>query len=307
MTNSFRHIVFLINPISGGRSKKRMIDMIETLTTKASISFEILPTDKDGKYPDLKGRVEKKEITDVVVCGGDGTVSQVAGCLQGLEVAIGIIPAGSGNGLARASGIPLKIEDALQVIYNNHAVLVDGFKINNNFSCMLSGLGFDARVAHNFSKRKSRGLISYVIETVKHFFSASSYHFNIVVNNREHNVRAFFISIANSNQFGNEVTIAPQAQLNDGKLDVVVVNHMNKAKIIWAVIKQIRSGKVRPIEGKEKVKGVYYFQTSHLTIANFNLAPLHIDGDPVETSEEIKIDVIPNAFRLHVPFSSSLQ
>lgn len=307
MTKPHRHIVFLINPISGGRSKKRMIQHIETFAKNAEISFEILPTEKDGNYFDLKEKISKKEITDVVVCGGDGTISQLAGSLYGLDVNIGILPAGSGNGLARAGGIPLKTEDALQVVLNNNAVYIDGFKLNEHFSCMLSGLGFDARVAHNFSRRKSRGLSTYIFETIRNFFNATSYNFNLVVNNREHNVRAFFISIANSNQFGNEFTIAPQAQLNDGKLDVVVVNHMSKLKIIWSVMKQIRVGKVRPIDSKEKINGVYYFQTSDLTIKNFELAPLHIDGDPIDTANEIEIKVISNAFRLLVPVSSSLQ
>lgn len=298
-----RHIVFLINPISGTKSKKHLTSAIETFCNEHQLNYEIQHTQPDADYSTLKSQIQTKKVTDVIVCGGDGSISQVTEALKDTGVVFGIIPAGSGNGLARAAHIPIHIKGALHTILENHYEQVDGFIINNRFSCMLSGLGFDARIAHNFSQKKTRGLLSYITETVKHFFNAHPYHFKIELHNRTHEVESYFISIANSNQFGNEVTIAPKAHLNDGLLDIVVVTNMNKFRMLWSLVKQIKAGKVQTGESGKSHNGIFYFQTPRLVITNYNRAPLHIDGDPVETAEKINIEVLPKAFKLLIPSS----
>ena len=113
---------------------------------------------------------------------------------------------------------------------------------------------------------------------------------------------AFFICIANGNQFGNQVTIAPQANLKDGLLDIVVVQKMNKLTMIWDLLKQIRSGQVKPHEEMYfNKKGILYFQTDRLMINNLSMAPLHIDGEPATTARRITVEVIPGAFKLIQP------
>ncbi len=167
---------------------------------------------------------------------------------------------------------------------------------------MLCGLGFDALVAHEFAKHPSRGLATYVKLSVKHFFSSIAHPFEIDLNKVHIKTEAFFISIANSNQFGNNVTIAPKASLADGLLDIVIVNKMSKLKLIYTLLKQIRTGKVQASNGKKYHKtGIQYFQVKELTIENPSLAPLHIDGDPVDTSSHFKIKIIEKAMRLLQP------
>ena len=167
---------------------------------------------------------------------------------------------------------------------------------------MLCGLGFDAQVAHDFAKQKKRGLSSYIKQSVKNFFRAQHYNFEIILDGKSINSEAFFISIANSNQFGNNFTIAPQASLHDGLLDIVVVNKMSKLRMIWTILKQIRNGQVRMYEDKKYHKNdIHYFQTKKITIKNPELAPLHIDGDPAETNEVFEIEIIENAFKLLMP------
>ena len=167
---------------------------------------------------------------------------------------------------------------------------------------MLSGLGFDAQVAHDFAKQEKRGLLTYIRQSFRVFFRAGTYPFTITVAGKEFKTDAFFISIANSNQFGNNFTIAPQASLSDGLLDVVVVNKMSKLRMLWSVLKQIRFGQVRLYEDKKYHRNkVHYFQAGELTILNPASAPLHIDGDPAGTDTRFVISVIPNAFRLIMP------
>ena len=297
-----RKFIYFINPVAGPRGKILLPEIIKKKTTGENIPFEILPTNAEGNYFFLKEKIAEETITDIIVCGGDGTVNQVANALQGVDVNIGIIPVGSGNGLALSAKIPKRIDKALEVIFRGHATYVDSFYINNTFSCMLCGLGFDAQVAHDFARQQKRGLATYIKQSIKNFFKAKTYPFGLTVDEKVFNTEAFFISIANSNQFGNNFTIAPQASLHDGLLDIIVVNKMSKFKMLWNLLKQIINGQVRPYEDKKyHYNQIHYFQTKKLSIHNPQLAPLHIDGDPAATAAIFEIKIIEKAFRLLMP------
>lgn len=297
-----RKFIYFINPISGTGGKLLLLETIKKRTAEKEIPFEILHTNAAGDYRYLIEKITAEKITDIIVCGGDGTVNQIANALQGIAVHIGIIPMGSGNGLAFAAKIPKRIDRALAIIFNGRTEYVDGFYINKKFSCMLCGLGFDAQVAHDFAKQQKRGLSTYVKQSTKNFFSARPYPFEIEMDGRVITTEAFFISIANSNQFGNNFTIAPQASLHDGLLDIVVVNKMSKLRMIWTVLKQIRNGQVRMYEDKKYHRNdIHYFQAKKLSIKNPMQAPLHIDGDPAATSPLFEIEIIEKAFRLLMP------
>jgi len=297
-----RKLLFFINPISGTRKKNKVPGMIEELLSTKKIPFEIMPTRADGDYRFLPSMITAGSITDIVVCGGDGTVNQLADAVRGINVNIGIIPMGSGNGLALAAGISRQFGKAMAVILNGKAEYIDGFLINDRFSCMLCGLGFDAQVAHDFAAQKKRGLITYIRQTTKNFFRARPYPFTLTMDGVTIPANAYFISIANSNQFGNQFTIAPQASLQDGLLDIVVINRMNKLKMIWAILQQIRGGRVR-LFGDEQFHNnrIHYFHAKTLQLQNPEMAPLHIDGDPAETASQFNIRIIEKAFRLLMP------
>jgi YegS/Rv2252/BmrU family lipid kinase len=291
-----------VNPISGTRDKKKLIKTVVEVMQLKGISFEILETNAKGDYEFLLQKIEQEKITDIVICGGDGTVNQVVVYLLNTPIQIGIIPVGSGNGLAFAAGISHQITKAIDVILQNKTSVIDGFQVNEHFGCMLTGLGFDARVAEAFSHEKKRGLFTYLILCTKHFFKSVFYPFLIQVEGQALKTEAFFVSVANSNQFGNHVTIAPQASLSDGLLDVVIVTKMNPFFTVVYTMRQILLGKVQDkLPYFSKKKNVYYLQAKEITIDNPTLAPLHIDGEPKATSSSIRIKLIPKAIRLLVP------
>jgi diacylglycerol kinase (ATP) len=297
-----RKFIYLINPVSGTSGKARVLETINKKTSEQQVPFEILHTNAAGDYHYLQKKIADEKVTDIIVCGGDGTVNQVAGALLGIPVNIGIIPMGSGNGLALAAKIPRDPAKALDVIFKGNAFLIDSFLINNRFSCMLCGLGFDAQVAHDFARQKKRGFATYFRQTVKNFFKAKTYPFGLLMNGTLFNTKAYFISIANSNQFGNNFTIAPRASLQDGLLDIVVVNKMSKLRMVWSVMKHIRYGQVRLYEDKKyHSRDIHYFHAKALSIQNPELAPLHIDGDPAETAALLEIGIIEKAFALIMP------
>jgi diacylglycerol kinase (ATP) len=294
-----RYILYIVNPISGTRTKKDLHKLIEKRTAEQNIPFEIFPSVASGDYSFLNSYIEENRVTDVVIAGGDGTVSQVVGSLMDHRLNFGIIPCGSGNGLAYAAGIPKQPQKALDIVFYGKAVPTDGFYINKQFACMLCGLGFDAKVAHDFAQQPKRGLATYIKEVVKNFFSASSYSFELMLHNRKFKTDAFFISVANSNQFGNNFTIAPKASLSDGMLDIVVVTEQSKLSMLLQTFRQVMGKiKLQPASAINTEKAVIYFQTDHLSIKNISEAPLHVDGDPAETPDELHITVKKKCFRL---------
>jgi YegS/Rv2252/BmrU family lipid kinase len=298
----YRHIIYIINEKAGTRTRKDLRSFIEQKTRGQAIPFEIVYSAAHGDYSFLHTVIREKKTTDIIVAGGDGTVSQVINSLKSHDVNFGIIPCGSGNGLAFSAKIPKDPAKALDLIFKGNASPVDAFTINDHFSCMLSGIGFDAKVAHDFAKQSKRGLITYVKQVIKNFFSAKTCSFGIQASGHSLAIEAFFISIANSNQFGNNFTIAPKASLDDGLLDIVIVTKQNKLSFLFTTFLQVR-GRNRLQTGIIPVnkKGVIYFQTEQLTILNKSMAPLHIDGDPAETSGKFIVEIKKKCFRLLQP------
>ncbi|MEP6465620.1 MAG: YegS/Rv2252/BmrU family lipid kinase [Parafilimonas sp.] len=297
-----RKIIYIYNPISGTKRKDTLLKKIEAATKEKNLPFEFFIANAKGEYDLLKRKIKEEEFTDVVIAGGDGTINQITGALRNCNVQFGIIPAGSGNGLAFTAGIPKNTNRALQLIFNETAKKTDAFLINDNYACMLSGLGFDAAVAHEFAMRSKRGLATYIQQTFLHFLKAHTYRFEIIMSDHSFFTDAYCINIANSNQFGNNVTIAPKAKLNDGLLDIVIVQKMHKAKLAFAVLKQISGNNKLQLYGNENAeKAVLYFQTDVLTIKNLKHAPLHIDGDPYATADEFKVQILKDSFDLIRP------
>jgi YegS/Rv2252/BmrU family lipid kinase len=297
-----RKIIYIINPISGTRSKKSLQSVIEEKTKQKNIPFKIFPSVASGDYSFLIDLIKDEKFTDVVIAGGDGTVSQVVSSLMDCGINFGIIPCGSGNGLAFALKISKQPAKALEIIFSGKPSLIDGFLVNGQFACMLAGLGFDAKVAHDFINEPKRGLITYIKLSLKNFFSMKAHRFGVQSGDLNFETDAYFISAANSNQFGNNFTIAPKASLSDGLLDVVIVTDQNKMSFVLQTLKQLAGlNKPQTISLIQKKRSVIYFQTEKLKIINHSLAPLHIDGEPAETQEMIKIEIRKNCFRLIQP------
>jgi YegS/Rv2252/BmrU family lipid kinase len=297
-----RNFIFLVNPISGIKKKPALIQTIKASTQAAGFPFEIMETRKDGDYRFLKSLLTEKNITDLVICGGDGTVSTVTAHLLDLPVNIGIIPTGSGNGLALAAGIPYSTKRSLDIIFRGHSAYVDGFRINGKFSCMMCGIGNDAQVAHEFAETKVRGLKTYLRISALNYFKCKPYSFTILSNQKKISLDAFFVTVANSNQFGNHVTIAPRASLSDGLLDFVVVKKMHKLVLPFALLHQISgSNTITELQHYRHNRNIVYFQAQEAEIINHDNAPVHIDGEPETSTEKISIKILPNAFRLLQP------
>ena len=294
-----RKFIVFINPISGTKNKEQTKIIIEQKLIQADFLYQFLATEASGKYSFLKEKVAKENITDVIICGGDGTINQVCAYLQHIDVQVGIIPMGSGNGLAFTAGIPKSPQKAMDVILNGNASFIDSFLVNNQFACHNFGVGFDARIAHEFAESSNRGPFNYIKLTAKNYFKAKPHSFTINVDNTILEVKAFFVAVLNSNQFGNSLTIAPKATLNDGLLDVVIVKKENKFSLFFKLINQLKAGKLATVSDVGRT--FHYFQTKKITIYNPEKELIHIDGEPMQAMEIIEIEIIKNAFKLIQP------
>lgn len=297
-----RKLLYIVNPISGTKSKSSLREIIKAKTVAAGFEFSIYPSVESGDYSFLFPIIKEQNFTDVIIAGGDGTINQVVNSLRKLKIQFGIIPCGSGNGLAFSAGIPKNPGRALQIIFKGKSELCDAFFINETFACMLVGLGLDAQVAHDFANDPKRGLATYIKKTISNFFTAKTYPIVLTTNGKQIKTDALFVSIANSNQFGNHFTIAPKASLNDGLLDIVVMAKQNKLVALLQAFRQVGGyNKLQRVEVIDEKASMLYFQTAEIKIQNPQMAPMHIDGDPVETAGKLNVQILKDSFRLIYP------
>jgi YegS/Rv2252/BmrU family lipid kinase len=300
-----RKILFFINPVSGTKNKLVLEKKIIARCEERDIAFQILFTSKEGDYQFLRDKVKDEEITDIVICGGDGSIRPFIAALLNVEVNIGILPLGSGNGLAMSARIPRSVNKALEVIFTGSPIVADAYTINGEICCHLSGLGFDAKVAHSFAQKKKRGLNTYISEFIKNFIKVKPFAFEVFLNDQWEKVNAFCICIANSNQFGNNFKIAPRASICDGLLDIIIAQKTSRVNALFQLLKHISSGKVINASAN-KSKTILYYQAKNIKVKNVQHALLHVDGDPVPTPKIVEAQILPAAFRLIVPASSNI-
>jgi YegS/Rv2252/BmrU family lipid kinase len=301
-----RKLFYIINPIAGNGSRGSLRKQIEERTRKAGYDFECRDSAIDGNYDLIAHAIQSKGFTDIIIAGGDGTINQVVGALRYLELPFGIIPCGSGNGLARCAGLSTDPQEALDTIFSGSAMRTDGYTVNGNFACELTGLGFDGAVAHAYAQSATRGLNTYIRHAIKQFASAPSYRFIVRLFGQALSLDAYMITVANANQFGNKVTIAPYASLSDGLLDVVIVKKQHKLPLLWRAYRQL-SGQNQPLRGEDIItslsdkrnqQDIHYWQVSAIEIENLDDAMIHVDGEATSRVEKAKIEIAPSVFRL---------
>jgi diacylglycerol kinase (ATP) len=297
-----RKFVFLANPISGTKNKTATIAYLKEKAISHKIPFEFFDTTENGDYHWLVEKIESGNITDVIIIGGDGTINSVLNKIKHCKINIGIIPSGSGNGLAFSASIPYNYKKAFDIILKGKTQLTDAFTMNNTFACMLSGIGFDAQVAYDFAQQTKRGLATYTKQSLLNFIKATTYSFEVKIDDYTFTTEAFFISIANSNQFGNNFKIAPKASLSDGLLDIVIVQKMSKFKLPFAIINQLRGkNKYHELTNDAQKSAIIYLQSSNVSIKNKDMAPVHIDGDIAPKNKQLNYKILKNCFSLLVP------
>ena len=291
-----KNIRFIINPASGV-TKKRHSEIkkaIDKYLDKNIYSEKIKYTRCPGHATKLGNAFRKKEYEITVAVGGDGSVNEVSRSLIHSNTALGIIPAGSGNGLARSLNIPLNIKKSLLVINRGNVKLIDTASMNGRSFVNCAGIGFDAHIAHIFSQCRKRSLKTYFRIIAREFSKYKPQHYFLNIDGIKIEKHAYMISFANSSQFGNNVHIAPGAKIDDGLIDIAILNpfpSLSVFKIVWQLLTQ-RAGRSKYIE---MYRGKQVFVNNKETIL------AHLDGEPVEFTGNLEIKVDPLSLKIIVP------
>lgn len=218
------YVLAVVNPKAGAKSKKNLEDLINSSFNEfAEVDFLYWQSVNENITENVKKQLNNKSYDIVMACGGDGTVNCVAQALLNRKEKLAILPLGSGNGLALHLKIPLNIEKALNVAKNGKEIEIDAVQINSNYFFCTAGVGYDAHVAHLFANESKRGFFTYLKIVLKSFFTYKPKQYIIQCDNAEYKTDAFFITIANANQWGNNVKVAPLANISDNLLNIVVL------------------------------------------------------------------------------------
>ena len=277
-------ILFIINPLSEKNKKINISHIIKKKLDVIEYQYDIKYSEYSGHAYEL-AETYKKDYSIIVAVGGDGTVNHVSKALVHTDTFLGIIPIGSGNGLARSLRIPLKINKAIDVIIKKNWIRIDAGRINQDHFINMAGIGFDAEIAHSFSVSDQRGFKTYILEVVKKFCNYTVKDYIIHTEGKEMQLTAFLISIANSSQYGNNAHICPKARVNDGVLDVCVMKKFPLWKTPLLAARLF-------LKNMDKSKYAKIFQTTSASIRNNNTMLGHIDGEPVVFEKKLDISVI---------------
>ena len=292
--NVKRKIVFLYNPISGSRRLIPVVPIIERFVNTDLYDFSVVSTEYKGHATELAREYAAQGYDAVIAVGGDGTVNETGCGLIGTDTALGIIPCGSGNGLARHLGIPMDPYKAVKWLDKSIFAEIDyGIIENQPFFCTC-GVGFDAKVSDSFSKSASRGVLTYLESIMKEIATYHNETYKLSFDDSSETFEAFFITCANADQWGNNAYVAPTASLQDGLLDVIAAHPFSvvDAPLIAFQLfnKQI-----------DRNPNVSVRKCREVTITRSQEGPAHYDGEPVILGREIHIELKQGGLKVLIP------
>lgn len=280
------HYLFVINPNSGKKNAPEIMDKINKLLT-GKMRFDIVKWTTLQEFEKIAATFITSGYTHVVAVGGDGSVNLTATHLLNKNIVLGIIPSGSGNGLARSLGISMNTDEALLQLLKNRVDKIDVGCVNGKYFFCTSGTGFDAHIGKLFAGLKTRGLKMYIKLIVKEFFSYKPQQYKINIDGKEISRTAFFITIGNAGQFGNDFYIAPKAILNDGLLNVVILKPFNLLNSVGILIRVL-------MKQADKSRFIESYTGKNIIITREKPDSVHFDGEPGMETEILQYSVFPN-------------
>ena len=284
--------LFLVNARSGARRRQN----IEALIAKscAQWQYELLACERKEDLDAIVAQAERDGVDVVYAVGGDGTVHETAKRLIGRELALGVVPTGSGNGFARHIGLSMNVRASLRSCRGGRIVTIDTARVNGMPFLATMGVGFDAAIAEAFANAGTRGLRTYVRVGLREIRRFRAEEYEIEVDGARQTRRAFVVAVANAAHYGNNARIAPLASLQDGVLDVVVVDDVSILQAA-ALVPRLFRGTI------DKSRHVTIVQGTRVEIRRPSAGPAHLDGEPVSLPERLSVEIVPRSLRVLVP------
>lgn len=283
-------ILFIINPIAGKKAGKNIHqDIIRYLDTDSFIAH-FKYSEYAGHISEITKQASVGEYKAIVAVGGDGTVNEIGRVLVHSNMPMGIIPIGSGNGLARHLKIPLSIKGAVELINKMDIRQMDAIRIKGMYSFCVAGIGYDAEISRKFQQMKARGLFSYIIACLRCFNQSKNQNFIVRTKQKEHHLNGFMMCFANASQFGNNAYIAPGADVSDGIIDLVLVKKPSYLQIPLFAFKTL-TGTVENHSLYSRIKGKAFEITQENDFA-------HLDGEPIKVGTKFTVSIEEKVLRV---------
>ncbi len=292
-----KHILFIVNPVSGIGKQKGVERLIDTWLDKTWFIASIAYTTAPGHATEISRTAAGGGMDVVVAVGGDGTVNEVAAGLVGTATAMAIVPAGSGNGLARHLKIPMNQKRAIEVINRYNILKIDTATINDQLFVNVAGVGFDASVAKKFAVAGKRGFSTYLRITTNSYKNYEPRQYTLVVDGKVIKRRALLISFANSSQFGNNTSIDPAASVTDGYIDVCIVGKMPYWKAVFLA-------PLLFLKKFDQTKYIEIIRAKEVILRRRKGKSIHLDGDPKVMGKELTMKINPLSLIMITPWES---
>lgn len=288
------NILFIINPISGGKAKLKIPALIDAHLDRSKFNANYSFTEYVGHASEIAEEAASKNFDVIVAVGGDGTINEIGTKVMQQNKVLGILPFGSGNGLSRFLKIPMKTIQAIKVINDFKVRVIDTGKFNDKCFFNMAGMGFDAHISSVFAGNKSRGLSGYLKLGLKEMLNYKPQTYHIYIDGKEYVRTAFVVSVANSSQYGNNAHISPNASITDGLLDVCIIKKFPLIKIPILAYHMLtasadRTDMVEIIQGKD------------IRIVRAANDAIHIDGEPYFMGKELNISIVPLSLNIITP------
>ena len=294
MESRVKKIYAIINPISGVSSKGRVSEIISSRCIEKGVSVNIIYTEYAGHAAEITRRAVADGVDCVIAVGGDGTVNEVAKNLIHSDVVLGIIPKGSGNGLARELNVPMDAKGAVDVIFSGNMTTIDACKANEDIFFCTCGVGFDATISAEFAREKHRGSLTYIKNVIEKYLSYKPEVYELILDDCTITEKAFLIACANASQYGNNAYIAPNADISDGQMDITILSSFNAIDIGPLAIQLF----TKTIDKNSKIKT---YRTNSARIVRKKEGVMHVDGDPIMVSKDIELSVMRSALKVYTP------
>ena len=287
-------IHYIINPKAGTKHGINFSEIILKYIDLNKFDYHIKYTECAGHATVLALDAVNSNVEYCFAVGGDGTVNEVAQALKNSNTCLGIVPMGSGNGLARHLQIPLDAADAIKLVNSGKILRMDSMLVNGNYSINVSGIGFDAHVASLFGKGGKRGFFNYLKIVLSEFNKYPNQQMQITCDGYTSDKNLFIVAFANSSQFGNNAIIAPSASVVDEYINLVMFHKQGLIKTLLLAPRIFR-GKLEDSDDIEML------QVKNINIKTLQPIALHIDGEPKGLATEFKIQVMPSTNNILVP------
>ena len=291
---SKKRILFIVNPISGHRDKKRFGERVTCELGNEDFAYEIVFTERAGHATELaSSAVGQFDI--VAAVGGDGTLNEVAQGLLHSDTHMAVIPCGSGNGLARCLHLPLKTSDALRLLRQGKVERIDTATVNGRLFLSVAGIGLDAQTAYDFAQDPRRGFIPYAHYATSNYFHLKPETIRITFDGRKTLICSpMLVTFANSNQYGYNAVIAPHASLQDGLLDTCILNRP-PLPVLPAFVGMLMHGHL------DRSRYLTEIKSAHITVERPSDGVVNIDGEPVMMEAVLEVKVVPQSLNIVVP------